>query len=101
MDIAPVDEQGYGRNEGTDYKMEKNITFCTSEENLSVFIEEFGEQSIQIDSREDELRLHVRTADTRAIKFGIDHFDTVTVISPISVRSSVMDRLRRGIDRYA
>ena len=103
-DICILNESGQRRSYSCrdEQKKEKNIKFLASEEDLSVFVEEFGKESIIIenDNGRENLILAIKTYEEKAVKFGIIHSDIGTVISPINVRKAVMNQLRSGVEKY-
>lgn len=82
-------------------KQETRIRFLASEKALSVFIEVFGQQSIRIEDAGEDIILNVKAEEGKAVEFGVSNSDAVTVISPESVRCTIIDRLQSGMKRYA
>lgn len=101
-DISILSEKGHRGSYSTKnvFNNERNVRFLASEGDLPIFVEKFGRQSIIIEDDKDEMVLKIRTSADKAVQFGIDHSDTVTVISPETVRYAVIDKLRSGINRY-
>ena len=76
------------------------VIFQTTDDMIQTFVDEFGPASIQVDRNGKDIKLCVEILEKIAVEFSIIYSNFVTVLYPENIRSIVMSRLQRGMDRY-
>ncbi|SFL05494.1 WYL domain-containing protein [Lachnospiraceae bacterium KH1T2] len=99
-EIRIVNNNGKGVKRRASHNYEKTIMFAISESMISLLVEQFGSNKIRIEGKDDDVTVCISANEKSAVDFAVKYSDMVTIISPESSRKKVMDRLRKGLDRY-